>query len=575
MIDQRSGHAPFQAHVELLHALLAHRNAIVEAIQGMLNAQRKSAQYLQNRSILARHLDDCVLGSVAITDGQARLMHELDEAYRSSVFRPREVRELHNDLVDPVEMMIRGFYCWQQTRWPGRNGRVRYAHTLFNLYVLRRLELLSLRIWDDTERSPDDRLSALRTLLDELWRGGPADQPALVRDARWLVPLAQSPTTDELRGYFEIAERVAQTLSEQGRQAIRQAHVRMIGGHLRSQMRHYCLKDGVPLDDVSVVRRTRTSNALDFGLLIQHLVPLLEAYDDARQDADDDKRLELASTVFQGISADPELFVRRLDLLGAYSMIEHLFVGIGRDAEMDYTSAGRRHIELYEAYVQLMTRLAEALHEDCLRFKPIAGAYSPYGAIYGTPTNLVEDMALKTLQPEIEARFSLEDVFVEGGAEKLAWVDGWRRLPHVSVEVQRLYEYPQQFAEQVFARIERALRDGGLAKRAGRLILSTDGGSQSAAAAQAHDLPTRYVVSSDRHRVAAHEAEPCDEAHLLRDRQEGYFVTSYETSDGWVAIKKDMLTEVLGVGDDARLRGVPAHAAKAIRLLCPGLTDPA
>ena len=31
-------------------------------------------------------------------------------------------------------MMIRGFHCWQQTRWPGRKGRMHYAHTLFNLY---------------------------------------------------------------------------------------------------------------------------------------------------------------------------------------------------------------------------------------------------------------------------------------------------------------------------------------------------------------------------------------------------------------------------------------------------------
>ena len=44
---------------------------------------------------------------------------------------------------------MRAFYLWQQTRWPGRNGRVRYAHTLFNLYVIRCLELLSMRLWDD------------------------------------------------------------------------------------------------------------------------------------------------------------------------------------------------------------------------------------------------------------------------------------------------------------------------------------------------------------------------------------------------------------------------------------------
>ncbi len=55
---------------------------------------------------------------------------------------------VHNGLIDPAEMMTRVFHLWQRTRWPGRNGRVRYAHTLFNLYVIRCLELLTMRVWD-------------------------------------------------------------------------------------------------------------------------------------------------------------------------------------------------------------------------------------------------------------------------------------------------------------------------------------------------------------------------------------------------------------------------------------------
>ena len=55
----------------------------------------------------------------------------------------------------------------------------------------------------------------------------------------------------------------------------------MTGGHLRSQIRYYSVKKGVPLDENSVILRTRNSNALDFALLIQELVPLLEAYEHA------------------------------------------------------------------------------------------------------------------------------------------------------------------------------------------------------------------------------------------------------------------------------------------------------
>jgi len=47
-----------------------------------------------------------------------------------------------------------------------------------------------------------------------------------------------------------------------------------------------------------------------------------------------------------------------------------------------------------------------------------------------------------------KTRFSLEDVFDDGTPTgKLAWVNGWRKLPHIDREVQRLYDYPQQFAK--------------------------------------------------------------------------------------------------------------------------------
>src|SRR5262245_44378821 len=175
---------------------------------------------------------------------------------------------VHNGLIDPAEMMTRVFYLWQQTRWPGRNGRVRYAHTLFNLYVIRCLELLSMRLWDADPGSAGDRLSRIQGVLDQLWTTTRADQPALVRDARWLIPLAQSPATAELLVYFEVAARVAETLPAENHLAIHKAGAHMAGGHLRSQTRYYSMKKAVALDDQSVVLITRNSNALDFALLI-------------------------------------------------------------------------------------------------------------------------------------------------------------------------------------------------------------------------------------------------------------------------------------------------------------------
>ena len=153
-IGPRLGQVPFQAHIELLHLFLARRDDIVERIQGLLNAQRKPIEYLQDGSLLSRHCEDCFFTLTGVTHSQSRLRGQLDEAHWAGGFRPREIRGLHNGLVDPAEMMMRAFYLWRQTRWPGRNGRVRYAHTLFNVYVIQRLELLSLRLWDAPRLAP-------------------------------------------------------------------------------------------------------------------------------------------------------------------------------------------------------------------------------------------------------------------------------------------------------------------------------------------------------------------------------------------------------------------------------------
>jgi hypothetical protein len=49
------------------------------------------------------------------------------------------------------------------------------------------------------------------------------------------------------------------------------------------------------------------------------------------------------------------------------------------------------------------------------------------------------------------------------------------------------------------------------------------------------------------------------------------FLVSFQTPGGWVAVTKDLLTEVLGVGRDVRIQGLPEGAAGVLRLMCPGL----
>jgi hypothetical protein len=590
------GQVPFQAHVELLRLFLTHREDIVESIEAVLNAQRKPIQYLQDKSLLTRHFEDCFFERTAVNASQTRLRGQLEEAHWARGFRPRQLEGLHNDLIHPAEMMIRAFYCWKQTRWPGGNGRMRYAQTLFNLYVIRCLQFLSMRLWDEAPATGKDegpssageRLAEIQGVLDELWRSSPADQPVIVRDARWLIPLAQSLITDELAPYFEVARQVTETLQEADMLEIRKAHVRMLGGHLTSQIRHYCTRDGVSINEHSVILRTRTSNALDFALLVQGLVELLKAYDCALQSGDKRMRLDMAGAICQGISADPELFLNRVDLLSAYSMIEHVFIAPeaeeeARDGPPVYSPLGRRHMRLLKEYGALIDRLIKSLRDDFPCFRPVDGVCSPYGAIFGLPSHLIEHMALKALQHDAETRFSLEDVFDDGdtNAAKLAWVNGWRKLPHIDREVQRLYDYPQQFAEDIYNRIERELRrhdsnaEASDGSRTGRLYIVSGEDSESDSKASAiPELPPRYFGSSDRQIVAAHKAELHDRTQLMLWRQEGHFLVSYQTPGGWIVLKKDLLTEVLGAGRDARIVGLPLDAHQVLRLMCTDLVIP-
>jgi hypothetical protein len=295
---------------------------------------------------------------------------------------------MSNDLIDPAELMRRGFHLWSSTRWPGRDGRLRYAHTLFNLYLVRQLALLAMRVWDGDSSRASERLAQVQGVLGELWTSSPGDQPVLVRDG--------------------------------------------------------------------------------------HAV---------------------------------------------------------------YTQLGRRHVELLEEYAARIARVASSLHEDCRHFRPRPGAYSPYGALYGVASNLLEHMALKILDRGADARFGLEDVFTAGTAEKLAWVSGWRKLPHVSREVARLYAYPQEFAERISARVEQALERrvevASRAARTGRLfVIPGEAAEADANLSSIAALPLRFIGSSDREIVAAQKAYAEDRAQLARDRQEGHFLLSYPTSGG-------------------------------------------
>jgi hypothetical protein len=158
---------------------------------------------------------------------------------------------------------------------------------------------------------------------------------------------------------------------------------------------------------------------------------------------------------------------------------------------------------LIQEYGALMNRLAPALLDDCSQSRPVAGAYSPYGVIYGFSSDLIGHMVFTALLPASATPFGFEDVFTDGDADKLAWVSGWRKLPHLNPEVAKQFDYPQRFAEDIFDRIERTLRkhadpqsNGKL--QSGRMLIVPAADRQVAASTPPiTDVPLAYIGSSD------------------------------------------------------------------------------
>ena len=88
------------------------------------------------------------------------------------------------------------------------------------------------------------------------------------------------------------------------------------------------------------------------------------------ESGDERMRLNMAGAIFQGISADPELFLNRMDLLSAYSMIEHVFIDTDREGHAAYSPLGQRHVQLLKEYGALMDRLIPSF---CVTISRVSG----------------------------------------------------------------------------------------------------------------------------------------------------------------------------------------------------------
>src|SRR5262249_47811180 len=346
----------FSENVSLLSAWLDRRKPIVDQIEKrLLNVQGKATSRSRDRAYFDRAISSCFFDTPGLPGTLTQLKGQLAAAHVASGFESVLLEQRSHQL-DVVEMVFRAYDHWTRQRWPGRNGRLGFAQTLYTVFVLQQLEHLSLRIWDDGDDTAGERLQDVQSLLNRL--NSEDHSNVLVRDARWFIQTAQGPLTRHLQPYFEVAQHVSSSLTDSDRLEVHKAGVKLAGGHLRSQLRYRAGETGRVVDDPEVLSITRNSNSMDAALLVGDLVALLEAY----QAADDpDQRLDLADGILQGLSADPELFLTRTDVLGPCTVIEEVFIERSRGGAPHYTPLGYAHRARLTRYCTLISDLAGAL----------------------------------------------------------------------------------------------------------------------------------------------------------------------------------------------------------------------
>jgi hypothetical protein len=575
---------PFFDHIALLEQFLAGRREIVRSLERRLfGAKGKAMAQHGDRESIADIFGTCFFESPTISQHLSRINGQLDEAHLADGFEPGR-RDGYSRGLDLVELVLRACHHWDSTRWPGTNGRFVYAQSLYAVFMLRRLEHMSLRIWDDGNDKAVERLQHVQRLLDLLNAGSEsAHELRLVRDARWLIQTAQGPLTRHVRPYFVKAGKVS-ALSDDVRLEIHKAGAVLAGGHLRSQLRHLSGRTGWAFDDPQLLGLTRSSNSMDMALLVRDLIPLLEAYNAASGRQDGDSRLALADAILQGLSADPELLLTRLDLLGPSTTIEDLFIERGQAGAASDTAMGKSNRECLARYGELVARTADSLLQDSRALDPAHAAYSPLGIVYGFCADLFSNMALNTVRSPSAPYLSLEDVFLGHGRleEKRTQAHEWERLPKGDGE-DAAFEYSTGWAVQMGARLTAGLEaraasptepDASTFRKSYLYIVQRGVSLDSIVdgVLPAGIVPAQeHCLTSDDTQARMTGATALSADRLAADRAEGRLLACAHSEGAWFGISKVPLTLCTSQGKDALMTDVPAGVIDVLSLACPEL----
>ena len=565
----------FPDHVLLLTQLLDRRHEVVSQIERtLLNVRDKPIAKQRDRRVFERVLDACFVGIPGLPPDLARLRRELADRHVADGFVPVAREQFAHEL-DPLEFVVRAYQHWDAHRWPGSSGRMAFAQCLFAIVLVRELQLLSLRIWDDGINEAGNGLDHVQALLDRA--NGPANSIRFVRDARWLIHTAQGALTTGIAPYFRVAGLVAASLAPSSRIEVHRAGAMLAGGHLRSQLRYRVWETGRAVGDADILAITRNSNSMDCALLVHDLVPLLEAYEDACRNVDTEARQDLAGAILQGLAADPEFLLVRLDLLGPSTMIEDLFLERGPDGRLRYSTPGEAHVAILGRYRDLIDRLAGSLRTDAQALDPARHAYSPLGITYGFCADILSNMVHGLIVGQASSGVSLEDVFTARARQDtmLTQARAWEALPRRPGERQH-FEFSAAWAQQVFthllealdARASRSGRANASVTRDGAVLVVPEGANAETTRALPADMVAaqEYCVTSDLTRATRGVAALRSRADIASDRAEARYLASVESEGHWFGVSKAVLTLVTAQGLDALITDVPSGVIEVLNL---------
>ncbi len=627
----------FPAHVALLDGFLDRSRHIVETIESRaLNVQGRRGLPLGDRQYIEQGLSSCFFDSVP--RDVRRLNERLSVAHRADGFEPVPQEGGAHDF-NPAQLVALAHSYWANSRWAGRSGRIAYARTIYSAFVLNQLEQLSLRIWDEGNACATARLREIQRLLDRL--NAQPGHDVFVRTAPWLLQTAQGPLTRLLRPYFTIADRISQSFEHDDRLQIHRAGALLAGGHLRSQLRYRTRESQATeerglartqateehgltrtqaaeergltrtqaaeehgltrtqaaeergltrkhhsIDDPEILSVTRNSNSMDVALLIRDLVPLLEAYKIACATDATDIRQSLSDTILQGVSADPQLLLVRLDVLGPATTIEDVFIERKEDGRLGYTEFGCRHLDVLSTYRDLIGDLAGPLKDDAHYSDPTPSAYSPFAIVYGFCADILSNIAISRLISSETHSVALEDMFSSGDAtgSRLAKARQWETLARRNPERAR-FEHSAEWAAEMFTGLVTALDRRAMhghspnasAVHSGRLFVVQEGQSEQCVRDIADNTKIvhaqEHCVTSDLKRALATGSTAFPRSQILSDRKEGRFLASVESEGKWFAVSKVLLTTCLCQGKDALITDVPGAVIDVLRLTCPEIVE--